>query len=168
MANITEEHLHHMARRHHATMKKLDTIQEKFAAHAGWLIGTVEVGAGAWIGGVVEGKTAGGTFLNVPWNLGAGAALLAVAHLGGHLPAVAKFSDHLNNLGNGFLSSFTAAQGYAFGKRWKESGKMLGGGGHPWTQPYAEVPPAVHGDLSEAQMAAIVQRMQAAAAAAHG
>jgi hypothetical protein len=138
MANITEEHLHHMARRHHATMKKLDGIREKFTTHAGWVIDTVEVGAGAWLGGVAEGKSGGNTFLNVPYNLLAAAAFLTVGHLG-----IARFggkdhSDHLNNFGNGLAASFAAASGYAFGKRWKDTGKMLGGGGHPWIHPYEQ------------------------------
>jgi len=33
--NITEEHLHHMARRHHATMKKLDGLREKSSIERG-------------------------------------------------------------------------------------------------------------------------------------
>jgi hypothetical protein len=167
MANITEEHLHHMAKRHHATMQKLDGIRSKVAARLSGFVGTLEVGAGAWLGGVVEGRTSGASLpvLGLPINLGVAAALLAAGHLnaGGE-----EWSSHFNNLGNGFLGSYAAATGYAFGKRWKDTGKVLGGGGHPWVSPYAEpgwtVPPAVHGDLSEAQMAAIVSRMQAAAA----
>lgn len=170
MANITEEHLHHMARRHHATMKKLDGIREKVAGITGRFIGTAETAAGAWIGGAIEGRTAGGTVLRIPINLGVGAILLAV----GHLDLVgADWSNHVNNVGNGFIDSYVAATGYAFGKRWRETGKVFGGGGHPWTSPYengwphqVEGPaPAIHGDLSEGQMAAIVQRMQQAAAA---
>jgi hypothetical protein len=163
MANITEEHLHHMARRHHATMKKLDGIREGIRARAGFLFSTVETAAGAWLGGTIEGRTGGTTVLRVPINLGLGAVSLALAHF--HV-AGEEWSGHLNNLGNGLIGSYLAAVGYAFGKRWKESGKIWGG--HSWTQPYGEVPPAVHGDLSEAQMAAIVQRMQAAAAVPHG
>ena len=163
MANITEEHLHHMARRHHATMKKLDGLRDKFSGITERFIGTVETAAGAWLGGTVEGRTGGGTVLKVPINLGVGVVLLAAGHLD---LAGEQWSGHLNNLGNGFVGSYLAAVGYSFGKRWKETGKLLGGGGHPWA-PYGEVAPAVHGDLTEAQMAAIVQRMQAAAAAAH-
>jgi hypothetical protein len=170
MANITEEHLHHMARRHHATMKKLDGLREKFSGITQRFVSTVEVGAGSWIGGAIEGRTGGGTVLKVPINLGVGAILLAAGHLD---LAGDQWSEHLNNLGNGFIGSYVAATGYAFGKRWKETGKILGGGGHPWVDPYDQTPgwqpqtpaPAVHGDLSEAQMAAIVQRMQQAAAA---
>lgn len=169
MANITEEHLHHMARRHHATMKQLDGLREKFAGFTQRFIGTIETGAGAWLGGTIEGRTGGGTVLKIPINLGVGAILLAAGHLD---LAGDQWSEHLNNLGNGFIGSYVAATGYAFGKRWKETGKMFGGGGHPWSDPYDQTPgwqqaPAapVQGDLSDAQMAAIVARMQQAAAA---
>jgi hypothetical protein len=172
MAHITEEHLHHMAKRHHATMKKLDGIREKVAGHAGRLVGTLETGAGSWLGGAIEGRTAGGTVLRIPINLGIGAILLAVGHMD---LAGEGWSNHLNNVGNGFIGSYVAATGYAFGKRWLETGKVFGGGGHPWKSPYedggwphqVEGPapaPAVHGDLSQAQMDNIVYRMQQAAA----
>ncbi len=167
MANITEEHLHHMARRHHATMKKLDGLRERLSGMTGRLVGTIEVGAGSWIGGAIEGRTGGGTVLKVPINLGVGMLFLAAGHLD---LAGTGWSDHLNNLGNGFLGSYVAATGYSFGKRWRDTGKMLGG--HSWTSPYessvpgeASAGPAVHGDLSDAQMASIVQRMQQAARA---
>ncbi len=174
MANITEEHLHHMARRHHSTMKKLDGLRDRLSGMAGRFVGTVEVGVASWLGGAIEGRTAGGDFLKVPINLGVGVLLLAASHLGGE--KLEKWSDHLGNLGNGFLGSYVAATGYSFGKRWKETGKMFGGGGHPWTSPYetgwggggpeaAPPGPPIHGDLSESQMASIVQRMQQAARA---
>ena len=171
MANITEEHLHHMAKRHHTTMKKLDGLRDKFSGITERFVGTVEVGAGAWLGGIIEGRTSGGTLpLNVPINLGVGALLLAAGHLDLAGP---QWSAHLNNVGNGFVSSYVAATGYAFGKRWRDTGKLFGGGGHPWLHPYeTQLPPpgagpSVQGDLTEAQMATIVQRMQQAAAAAH-
>jgi hypothetical protein len=159
MANITEEHLHHMAKRHHATMKKLEGIREKAAATVGRFVSTLETGAGAWLGGAIEGKTGGATLpLNIPVNLGVGAGLLAAAHFDVAGP---QWSDHLNNLANGFISSYAAATGYAFGSNWRKGsfGSALRGMGHPY-----DLPGAVSGDLSEAQMAAIVSRMQAAAA----
>jgi hypothetical protein len=131
--HITEEHLHHMARRHHATMKKLDELREKFAGVTSKFVSTVETAAGAWLGGAIEGRTGGAALGPIPVNLGVGALMLAGSHmqLGG-----AQYSEHLNQLGNGFVGSWLAATGYAFGKRWKETGKILGGGGHPWAHPY--------------------------------
>ena len=173
MANITEEHLHHMARRHHSTMQKLDGIRSKIAGISGHAFGTLETGAGAWFGGMLEGRTGGLSVGPLPVNLLAGAAMLIVSYTNLAGP---KYSEHLGNLGNGFIGSYLAATGYAFGKRWKETKTVFGGGGHPWTHPYengwphtpaapAAPPTSVHGDLSQGQMAAIVQRMQAAASA---
>ena len=161
MANITEEHLHHMARRHHATIKQLDGIKERIGGILGRGIDTIEYGLASWVGGAIEGRTDGGTipFIKLPWNLGAGLFFLTL----GHLEVAGKHSEHLSNFGNGFLGSFVAAEGYAFGKRWKDTGKVFGGGAAAFTHPYE-----VSGDLSQAQMAAIVSRMrQAANAPAH-
>jgi|SRR6185436_17550205 len=168
MAHITEEHLHHMARRHHATMRKLDGIRERLSGITGRFIGTIEVGAASWLGGALEGRTSGGTLLKVPYNLGIGVLFLALGHgVGQTESGVASYSDHFNNLGNGFIGSYLAATGYAWGKKWKETGKLFGN--HSWSQAYAGNEmgwgTAVHGDLSEQQMASIVQRMQSAAAA---
>jgi hypothetical protein len=179
MANITEEHLHHMARRHHATMQKLDTIKASIAGYAQKSFGLMETGFGAWAGGVLEGRTGGMAVGPLPLNLLLGAGFLVAGFASTNSPALEKYSEHFNNLGNGFVGSYLAATGYAFGKRWKETGKVLGGGGHPWTQPYENgwpkgvaAPPVKgdyydayvgQGDLGDQEMAAIVQRMQAAA-----
>jgi hypothetical protein len=133
MANITEEHLHHMARRHHAVMQKFDGLREKISKGARTFFSVAETGAGAWLGGAIEGRTSGGSIGPVPINLGIGALLLTAGHLN---LAGDTFSEHFNNLGNGFIGSYLAATGYAFGKRWKDSGHLLGGGGHPWSHPY--------------------------------
>ena len=137
-------------------------------AFIGGLLATVAVCDLSYLIG--EGRTGGGTVLKVPINLGVGALLLAAGHLD---LAGDKYSEHLNNLGNGFIGSYVAATGFAFGKRWRETGKVFGGGGHPFTQPYENGwpqqaeggAPSVRGDLTDDQMASIVQRMQQAAAA---
>ena len=149
--SITEEHLHHMARRHHATMQKLDGIREKISGYAQKSFGLLETGAGAWAGGMLEGKTGGMSVGPLPVNLLVGAGLLVAgyANLGGD-----KYSEHFNNLGNGFIGSYLAATGYAFGKRWKETGKILGGGGNPWTQPYENGWPKGNGVAAPAAPAA--------------
>jgi hypothetical protein len=152
-----------MAERHHHTMKKYDALRDKFAGMAERFVGTVEVAAGAWAGGAIEGRTDGGTVLKVPINLAAGAALLVAAHFD---LATEKWSGHLNNLGNGFVGSYVAATGYRFGKNWKDTGKLFGG--HSWSRPYGEIPASTGAQLSEADMDGIVARMQAAAAAAAG
>jgi hypothetical protein len=97
----------------------------------------------------------------VPINLIGGAALLVLGSL--NIKGVERFSDHLNDIGNGLLGSYTSAIGYAFGKRKKLGSALL----HPYegVPQDAIPPPHAAGDLSSAQMAAIVQRMQQAARA---
>ena len=162
MANITEEHLHHMARRHHATMKMLNTVHEKMAVYSKKGLSLLETGFGSWAGGLLEGRTGGAALGPIPLNLGIGIVLAAAGAFASTAHTAAGAADrarrdktalsddvrsqivrdtpdigeHLTNLGNGFLGSYLAATGYAFGKRWKETGKVLGGGGHPWTAPY--------------------------------
>ncbi|HSX22255.1 MAG TPA: hypothetical protein VLE97_05720 [Gaiellaceae bacterium] len=161
MANITEEHLHHMARRHHATMKKLDGLRERFAGITGRFTATIETGAGAWLGGAIEGRTGGKTLGPVPYNLGAGLLLVAAGHWAGsetqdvsvavaarsaegavfarqHGVRTVGYGDHFNNLGNGLIGSWLAATGYAWGKKWKETGKLFGH--HSWSQAYENQP----------------------------
>ena len=123
-------------------MQKLDGLREKFAGITQRSIGTIETGAAAWLGGAIEGRTAGASLGPVPLNLGAGALLLVAGHLD---LAGGQWSEHLNNIGNGFIGSYLAATGYAFGKRWKETGKVLGGGGRPWTHPYENGWPGGYG-----------------------
>lgn len=156
MANITEEHLHHMAKRHHHISKKFDALRDKFAGMTERAVRTVEVGAGAFLGGVLEGRTDGGTVLHVPMNLGVGIALSAAGYLD---LAGEEYSKHLNNFGDGFIGSYVGSKGYAFGQNWRNTGKLFGGG--QGALPAA----AASGELSDAQMAAVVERMRQASAA---
>jgi hypothetical protein len=179
MANITEEHLHHMARRHHATMQKLDGIREKILGVSHKTFGVLETGFGAWLGGVVEGRFNGLALGPVPINLLGGIALIGLGY--SNIGAEKGYSEHFSNLGNGLLASYTSAMGYNFGKNWREGKKLFGPSTplNPYDDDVAPPPPPpppaqasgwyggypVQGDLDEEQMAAIVQRMQAAAAA---
>jgi hypothetical protein len=175
MANITEEHLHHLARRHHQTMSKYRELIEKGKVKAQKLLSrsfsTLEMSAGSFAGGLIEGKFRGKEFLNVPVNLLAGGALLVLGHM--EIGGSAEWGNRLVNVGNGFVGSWAAAVGYSFGKRWADTGKMFGGGGRPFLDPYeagwkpGALPIGADPYLSQgpdaAQMANIVERMQAAA-----
>jgi hypothetical protein len=132
--HITEDHLRHMARRHHSTMQKLDGIKERVTGIAGRFVGTIETATFAWIGGALEGKTGGYAIGPLPINLLAGAAALALSHAN---IDKGRWNDDLNNFGNGLVGSWLAATGYAFGKRWRETKSLFGGGeGSPWGHPY--------------------------------
>lgn len=122
--SISAAHINHLAKRHHAVMKQLDGLRDKFAKATKGFLSTLEIGAGAWAGGALEGRTGGASLGPLPLNLGIGAILLAGSHL---KLAGEQNSEHLNNLGNGFIGSYLAATGYSFGKEWKETGKLMGG-----------------------------------------
>lgn len=133
-------------------------LVHKFAHAMHAATGTLEVAAGAFLGGAMEGKTAGKAIGPVPLNLLAGVVTWGAGHFG----LVGDHSHHLQNLGDGMIGSYAAATGYAWGKRWHETGKMFGHGAP--AMPLAG--PAVQGELSPAQMDQIVERMRAAAQAA--
>ena len=112
MAHITEEHLHHMAKRHHATMQKLDGLRERISHDTRKSFGAIETGFGSFAGGLLEGRTQNMPGLGrLPVNLILGAGLLAAgyANVGGE-----RYSSHWNNLGNGFIGSYLASAGYSF------------------------------------------------------
>ena len=159
--NVTETHLHHMAKRHHSVLKKLEGIKGKLTHMTGRGVSVLEVAAGAWMGGVIEGRTAGKTVLHVPLNLALGLATTAA----GLLDLAGPYSEHLSNLGEGMVASYTAAAGFAFGQRWRTTGKLFArGAAAPAPAPAAA---AAAGDLSPAQVNQIIAQMQQAAAA-HG
>lgn len=161
--NMNEHHVHHLAKRLHEAHGKLDQLKGKISGYAQRGLGTLEVGAGAFIGGVVEGRTEGGAlFGTIPYNLAAGAALLAVGHLD---LAGEEYSEHINNVGNGLLAGFIASKGYAFGQNWHNSGSLRsafgggGGGGAP-----SLPPPVVQGEVDAAQLQSMVDRLASAPA----
>lgn len=113
--NIAEAQLHQMARRHHAKMQKLDGIREKISGLSIRALSTLETGAGAWVGGLMDGK------LQLPVNLslmfGVGFILLEFTKPG------ERYRGHYGSIGNGFLGSYLARAGYRFGHRLRESRK---------------------------------------------
>ncbi len=166
MADFSERHVHHIAQHAHRVHRKHEALKAKFKGFTERFVSTLEVGAGAYLGGVLEGRTNDGKVLHVPINLGAGLLALAAAHLD---LAGREWSGHLNNLGNGFVASYAGRAGYHFGEKWLHEGFGAAFGRHPMAPPLPAPPPAAAaaGVPDPAQMAAIVAQMQQAAAA-HG
>ena len=92
-----------------AASKKADRVVET-------MVHTAEVGAAAFVAGVVQGRTGGVEVLGVPADLGAAALLhvLAFAGVGG------KMADHLHGFGDGFLAAFLATTGRGVGQTMAE------------------------------------------------
>jgi len=178
--DITEEHLHHMAKRNHGLWQKLESFKAGAARVTKNIVTPLEVGLGAWLGGVIHGKTMksvdpvtgvtiGASIGPVPFELAAGLGVLAAGHFD---LAGDKMSHHLENVGTGLVAAFASNKGYAFGERWKLGGFRAAI--QPWHHAAAPTLPApaapgaaaVHGDLSPAQMATVVETMRQAAASA--
>lgn len=106
---------------------------------------TLELGAGAFLGGALEGKTQQGKFLHVPINLLGGVAAIGA----GMLDLAGDWSPHLATLGEGMVASYASSVGYAFGQRWQAGGlRAAFGGGAPVPLPPPPVaipaPPPAH------------------------
>lgn len=115
--SAVEVQLHHMARRHHASMKKLDALRDRIANFStrttGFApVGTFETGAGAWVGGLMDGKLHWPVSMSLVF--GGGLILLDWLDFAGERDRV-----HYGNVGKGFLSGALARAGYRFGQRWR-------------------------------------------------
>jgi hypothetical protein len=155
--NYTEAHVHHLAKKAHGFKSKLESVLGKRASVVERVVSTLEITAGAWGGGLLEGRTAGGTFHGMPLNLIAGVVLNAAGYFGeGVFGEV--WAPHLNNFGDGFVASWAAAHGFTFGQRWQQTGKFFGGVATPAALPAAAAAP-VAPPVSQGEMDAIINRM---------
>lgn len=161
--NYTEAHVHHLAKKAHGFKSRLEEVLGKRASVVERAVSTLEIGAGAWAGGMVEGRTQGGTFLHMPINLLAGLALNAAGYLGEDVFGE-QWAPHLNNFGDGFIASWVAAHGFTFGQRWQQTGKFFGGVSVPAALP---APKPAAPPVSAGEMDAIINKM-AQVAQQHG
>jgi hypothetical protein len=156
---LGREHIQHLVRRGDALRRKLDSVKERLEGATTKLVRTVEVGAAAIAGGMIQGKAGpdGATVMKVPVDLGAG-LLLNVA---GYFNAAGQHSDHLNNLGDGFLASYLSSLGFGIGNTWRTTGKLFGAKSTPQL-PGGPPATAAAGEIGPAQMADIISRVRAA------
>jgi hypothetical protein len=154
-------HVTYLARQREALRERMNRIAANKNKHKKQAIAIGEIALGSAIAGVVQGRAGegGAHILRMPASLVVGGALVA----GGVLQA-GEFSDHLINLGTGFLAEFAGNFGYGVGQRWHATGHLglfgSGGGGG------GALPPggAAHtgADLTPHQMANLVRQVQAA------
>jgi hypothetical protein len=154
MATVTEAHVHHLARRNDSLSQKIAKLQGKAARVVGHSIGTLEVAAGAGLAGLLQGMSKskdGPRVFHVPADLAIGLGLQVACHLD---LAGKEYSQHLGNVGNGFIAAYFTEAGYAIGKRKRETGtfftKRLGA---PATSS-GDVSPQAMADALLAQMSA--------------
>jgi hypothetical protein len=125
--------------------QKVHALKARGASIAHRGVRTLEVGAGAALGGLVQGMSKdpkGAHILHVPADLGIGLGL----HLAGFLDLAGdEYSSHLNNIGDGFIGAYFSDLGFSIGKRKRETGKFLASKG--------AAPALAQGELSPQQMA---------------
>ena len=159
--NYTEAHVHHLAKKAHAYKSRLEEHLGSQASVVERGLNLLVIGAGAWLGGMVEGKTGGGTVAHVPINLLAGLVFNGAGFFGEKV--FGAYAPHLNQFGNGFNASWVAAKGFTFGQTWQQTGKLFGGQpvvALPAAHPAAVAAPKVSG----AEMDSIIDRMSEVAA----
>lgn len=160
MANIGVEHIKHLVDGKTRMQNYVDKFKKRIAGVTQKSTRTLEVAAAAGIGGLIQGRAGeeGSHILHIPTDLAAGLGL----NILGYFNAAGKHSDHLNNLGDGFLASFVSGMTFEWGDAWRRTGKFQFSlhGKHPH-----ELAPgtAVKGEIPAAQMADIVARVHAAA-----
>ena len=125
----------------------------------------LEIGAGAAIAGVIQGRAmakgepGGARLFGLPADLAIGIGL----ELAGHFDLAGEHSHHLNNFGAGFIAGYASDWGVAFGRKWVEGGSFPlfhHHGQAPQLPPAG--PPVVKGEIHPQQMAdALVNRMSA-------
>lgn len=149
--SAAEEHVHHLVRRNESLQAKIERLKAKGESVARHGVETLEICAGAAIGGLLQGMSKnpdGPKLFHVPADLGLGLGLLVA---GGLEVAGKEYSDHVSNLGKGFLAAYATDFGHAVGTRKKESGSFFHKSGKTLSS----------GEASPQQMAnAILQQMQ--------
>ena len=151
--SLTHEHVAHLAKRNDSLQAKLNKFSAKAKKVMRHSLKGVEVAAGAFTAGVIQGMSKEGhaTLLKVPADLAIGVGLNAVAFLD---LAGEEYSEHIENLGIGFIAGFVNDKGFAVGTKRKETGSFFGK-----KQLAAAAPGAVAaGDISPQQMADVLLR----------
>lgn len=121
---ITKKDAQHAMQRLEGIKRRIAGIRERAEQTTERLIGTAETAGAAFAAGVIQGKTGGVELFGVPLELGLGLGLNAFAFLGG----AGKHSDHLHNVGNGFLAAYATTMGRGVGATWGKGKGALGAG----------------------------------------
>ncbi len=113
---LSKTELKHAGKRLVGLKQRIANIQKKAEKTTEKLLRTAETGGAAFAAGVIQGRTGGIEVVGVPLELGLGVALNVVGWFNG----AGKHSEHLNNVGDGFLSAYLTTLGRAVGVSLKE------------------------------------------------
>jgi len=147
--NVSQSELKRGYERLQGLRARLEKVKEHAAKTTEKVVRTVEVGASALGFGMVQGRLGSVEVMGVPVDLGAGVAL----NLLGYFGAAGKYSDHLNNFGDGALASYLNTVGKGIGAAMAvKAGKLPAGGAGQINAPAKGV------SLSPEEIAAAVAR----------
>ncbi len=169
---MTHEHVRHLHAEKEKFKGRVAHYKAKTAKAVQKVVRTLEVTAGATIGGVIQGgytktdpvtgKAVGPHFMHVPVDLGLG-LIFVVA---GAFDAAGDHSDHLVNFGDGLIGAYASNLGFTLGQGWRASGKMPFSGQQAAAAlgaPSPAAPALAHGAYDPNTMAKMVADIQAAA-----
>lgn len=123
MTMVPHEYLAHTHAQKETWRKRAQALAGKLEGATEKLLRTGGVAVGATLGGVIEGHAGpeGSHILGtVPTNLGVGLAMNTLALF----DAAGKHSEHIQNVGDGFLAAYFSSKGFAVGANWKATGKF--------------------------------------------
>lgn len=109
--NYSQTELKKIAGRFDGLKARIANVRARAEKTTEKLLRTAETGGAAFAAGVIQGRTGGVEIVGVPLELGLGAALNVFGYFGG----AGKYSDHLNNLGDGFLAAYLTTLGRGVG-----------------------------------------------------
>lgn len=168
MADHLPAHVAHVHRRNESLEAKIRRLKDKAAHAAEHGVRTVEVIAGAGLGGLIQGMakdpSVGAKIFHVPADLAIGASLklCGLLELAGE-----EYSDHLANFGDGFLGAYFSDLGFSIGAKRKATGSFFGPKntaalppGPPPGLPVAAPAQAVAAGDPQALAAQLLQQMQ--------
>jgi hypothetical protein len=150
-------HADEIRAKHQAIVAKFG---KKFASVTAKSVEVLEIGAGAAIAGVIQGREIakgnvhGARLLGLPADLAIGVALEVAGHFDLAGP---EWSHHLCNFGAGFIAGYASDWGNAFGKRWVSEGHLPlferpAGGALPGAVAKGEVHPSQMAELLRERM----------------
>lgn len=126
------EHVAHLAKRNESLQNKIDKLKAKGSRVAQHATETIEIMAGAAIGGALQGMSKdqehGPRILHVPADLALG---LAGVVIGGATDLAGDYSKDVANLGKGFLAAYATDFGHAIGTRKRATGSFFPKKGAP-------------------------------------
>lgn len=121
---LSKADLSRAAHRAESLKTRLSSLRKKTEKTTEKVVHTIEVGAGAFTAGVIQGR-GGIDVFNVPLELLLGAGL----NLAGYMGLGGKMGEHLHGLGDGLLAGYATQLGFGVGKTWGKPKTATPGGG---------------------------------------